>query len=84
MANGYVELSYDVDEDGNVKVNLQLSKTKRQWQLQFRCPKSNHVSETENFAFRTPKVEKSISFSYTKGNLIEQPDGSSKIEPFVV
>ena len=84
MFYGYVEVKYKVDDDGNVKVNLQLSKTKRQCQLQFRCPTSNHVSETENFAFRTPKVEKSISFSYTKGNLIEQPDGSSKIEPFVV
>jgi len=40
---------------------------KKQKQLQFLCPKRNHVSANEKFAMRTPYVTKKFKFVYNKG-----------------
>ena len=40
---------------------------KSQRQVQFLCPKMNHVSMTERFSLKTPKVEKKFKFGYNKG-----------------
>ena len=45
-----------------------------QRQYQFRCPKSNYVSETHQFKIRKQDVVKSFRKCYTKG--IEQPCGN--------
>ena len=47
---------------------------KKQKQVQFLCPKNNHISLTENFAMRTPYVEKKFKFCYNKGDIAD--DGS--------
>ena len=38
-----------------------------QKQVQFLCPKMNHLSVDEKFAMRTPKVTKKFRFLYNKG-----------------
>lgn len=43
-------------------------------QVQFRCPKSNYVSETDSFTIRSQTVTKHIKKVYTKGT--ELPGGS--------
>ena len=40
---------------------------KTQKQVQFLCPKMNHLSVDENFSMRTPKVTKKFRFLYNKG-----------------
>jgi len=45
-----------------------------QKQIQFRCPKQNHVSDDEQFAIRTMMVKKEFKFTYNKG-LIDQDTG---------
>ena len=40
----------------------------QQQQTQFKCPKSNYVSETNTFNMKTPKVHKKFGVNYTKGN----------------
>jgi hypothetical protein len=47
---------------------------KEQKQVQFLCPKRNHVSANEKFAMRTPYVTKKFKFVYNKG--IVNDDGS--------
>ena len=47
---------------------------KKQKQVQFLCPKRNHVSANEKFAMRTPYVTKKFKFVYNKG--IVNDDGS--------
>ena len=47
---------------------------KDQKQVQFLCPKMNHVSMDEKFALRTPHIYKKFRFAYTKGNVAD--DGS--------
>ena len=47
---------------------------KGQKQVQFLCPKNNHISLTENFAMRTPYVKKKFKFCYNKGDIAD--DGS--------
>ena len=49
----------------------------KQEQVQFLCPKMNHVSMTERFSLKTPKVEKKFKFGYNKG--VVHDDG--KITP---
>jgi hypothetical protein len=49
-----------------------------QKQVQFRCPKQNHVGDGKDFAMTTPQVEKRFGFSYTNGTI--NADGS--ITPF--
>ena len=49
-----------------------------QKQVQFLCPKSNHLSENLKFALTTPSVSKKFRFDYRKGNIM--PDKS--ITPF--
>ena len=49
-----------------------------QKQVQFLCPKMNHVSMDEKFAVRTRMVPKWFKFAYTKGDVAD--DGS--ITPF--
>jgi hypothetical protein len=39
----------------------------KQEQTQFRCPKSNYVSETREFTIKTQMVKKSFRKTYTKG-----------------
>ena len=51
---------------------------KSQRQVQFLCPKMNHVSMDEKFALRTPHIVKKFKFAYTKGHIAD--DGS--ITPF--
>ena len=51
---------------------------KGQKQVQFLCPKMNHVSMDERFAMRTPHIYKKFKFAYTKGDVAD--DGS--ITPF--
>ena len=51
---------------------------KDQKQVQFLCPKMNHVSMDEKFALRTPHIYKKFKFAYTKGDVAD--DGS--ITPF--
>ena len=50
---------------------------KSQRQVQFLCPKMNHVSMTERFSMRTPQVLKKFKFDYNKG--VVHDDG--KITP---
>ena len=58
-----------------VKVRNSPSKTLRRWlvgektqrQVQFLCPKMNHLSMDEKFSMRTPKVTKKFRFLYNKG-----------------
>ena len=38
-----------------------------QKQVQFLCPKMNHLSVDEKFSMRTPKVTKKFRFLYNKG-----------------
>ena len=40
-----------------------------QKQMQFRCPKSNYVSETDAFTIRTEEVKKSFRKIYSKGGV---------------
>ena len=40
---------------------------KTQKQVQFLCPKMNHISVNERFSMRTPKVTKKFRFLYSKG-----------------
>ena len=40
---------------------------KTQKQVQFLCPKRNHLSVDEKFSMRTPKVTKKFRFLYNKG-----------------
>lgn len=40
-------------------------------QMQFRCPKSNYVSETKSFDINTRYVRKSFRMTYTKGQLFK-------------
>ena len=47
---------------------------KDQKQVQFLCPKMNHVSMDEKFALRTPHIYKKFKFAYTKGDVAD--DGS--------
>ena len=42
-----------------------------QKQMQFRCPKSNYVSETDAFTIRTQHVNKSFRKIYTKGEVLD-------------
>ena len=42
-----------------------------QSQMQFRCPKSNYVSETDSFTIRTKYVDKSFRKIYTKGTVLD-------------
>ena len=49
--------------------NLSEGGFKTQKQVQFRCPKQNHVGDGYDFAMTTPKVEKKFGFSYTKGQI---------------
>ena len=51
---------------------------KSQRQVQFLCPKMNHVSMDEKFAVRTRMVPKKFKFAYTKGHIAD--DGN--ITPF--
>jgi len=51
---------------------------KTQKQVQFRCPKQNHVGDGYDFAMTTPKVEKKFGFSYTKGKI----SSTGSITPF--
>ncbi len=50
---------------------------KSQRQVQFLCPKMNHVSMTGRFSMRTPQVLKKFKFDYNKG--VVHDDG--KITP---
>ena len=40
-------------------------------QMQFRCPKSNYVSDTQSFNIKTKYVKKSFRMTYTKGQLFK-------------
>jgi hypothetical protein len=51
---------------------------KGQKQVQFLCPKMNHVSMDGKFAMRTPHIYKKFKFSYTKGVV----DDNGDITPF--
>lgn len=42
-----------------------------QKQMQFRCPKSNYVSDTHSFNIKTKYVKKSFRMTYTKGQLFK-------------
>jgi hypothetical protein len=42
-----------------------------QKQMQFRCPKSNYVSETDAFTTRTQHVSKSFRKTCTKGEVLD-------------
>ena len=42
-----------------------------QEQTQFRCPKSNYVSETREFTIKSQKVNKSFRKTYTKGQIFQ-------------
>ena len=47
---------------------------KRQKQVQFKCPKQNHIGEDRNFAMSTPFVYKNFRFSYNKGTVGEKTE----------
>jgi hypothetical protein len=49
--------------------NLNLGKKMKQKQTQFRCPKSNYVSETNAFIIKSKIVEKSFRKTYSKGQI---------------
>ena len=51
---------------------------KGQKQVQFLCPKMNHVSVDGKFAMRTPHIYKKFKFAYTKGVI----DDDGDITPF--
>jgi hypothetical protein len=51
---------------------------KTQKQVQFRCPKQNHVGDGKDFAMTTPTIPKRFGFAYNKGEI--HSDGS--ITPF--
>ena len=55
--------------------------TIRQDQDQFRCPKSNYVSETNYCEIRTVKVNKSFRMNYTKG-IVNKETG--EITPLII
>ena len=65
----------NVQDIRKVKVRNSPSKTetmagggeKTQKQVQFLCPKMNHLSVDEKFSMRTPKVTKKFRFLYNKG-----------------
>ena len=48
--------------------------TFKQKQMQFRCPKSNYVSQTDAFTIKTQYVDKTFRQVYTKGVVL--PDGT--------
>jgi hypothetical protein len=48
---------------------------KTQQQVQFLCPKMNHLSVDEKFSMRTPKVTKKFRFLYSKG-VVHDDDGT--------
>ena len=48
---------------------------KTQKQVQFLCPKMNHLSSDAKFSMRTPKVTKKFRFLYNKGAVHD--DGTS-------
>ena len=52
---------------------------KTQRQVQFRCPKQNHVGDGKDFAMTTPTIYKKIGFTYTKGD--KNPE-TGAISPF--
>jgi hypothetical protein len=51
---------------------------KTQKQVQFRCPKQNHVGDGKDFAMTTPKIKNKFGFSYTKGVI----SSNGSITPF--
>ena len=58
-------------KDGNLTyddfVTLNSGKSIKQKQTQFRCPKSNYVSETDAFTITSKEVPKQFRKVYTKG-----------------
>ena len=50
-------------------VNMNLGISISQKQTQFRCPKSNYVSETQAFTINSQKITKSFRRTYTKGQI---------------
>lgn len=57
------KLKYDDMAKMNLGVNISQSQT------QFRCPKSNYVSETQAFSINSKKIIKSFRRTYTKGQI---------------
>jgi len=53
--------------DDMAKMNLGVKIS--QEQTQFRCPKSNYVSETQAFKINSKKINKSFRRTYTKGQI---------------
>ena len=78
MAGDKVSVHIYYNDDGSIDKIDTLVGTHAQRQVQFLCPKMNHVSMDEKFALRTPHIVKKFKFAYTKGHVAD--DGS--ITPF--
>jgi hypothetical protein len=52
-------------------LNLNKGNKMSQEQTQFRCPKSNYVSETKAFVIKSQKVVKSFRKTYSKGQIFQ-------------
>jgi hypothetical protein len=78
MAGDKVSVYINYNDDGSINKIDTLVGTHAQRQVQFVCPKMNHVSMDEKFAMRTPHITKKFKFCYKKG--IVADDGS--ITPF--
>ena len=74
MAGDKVSVHIYYNDDGSIDKIDTLVGTHAQKQVQFLCPKNHHISLTENFAMRTPYVEKKFKFCYNKGDIAD--DGS--------
>ena len=55
---------------------------RKQNQLQFSNPRSNHVSDSSFMCIRPTKRPKRIRQVYTKGQLTLQDDGTTMVTPF--
>jgi len=78
MAGDKVSVYINYNDDGSINKIDTLVGTHAQRQVQFICPKNNHISLNENFAMRTPHIIKKFKFCYNKGDVAD--DGS--ITPF--
>ena len=64
MAGDKISVHINYNDDGSIDKIDTLVGTHAQRQVQFVCPKSNHMSFNENFAMRTPHITKKFKFAW--------------------
>lgn len=66
---GYSQKADKLKFDDMININKRLKMSQNQ--TQFRCPKSNYISETRSFSIKSEIVNKSFKRCYTKGQIFQ-------------